>query len=286
MLNLTIAVPGSETSPGVEVTVIPGAKSDGVGGGLGREVRQTGPIGIGIERGRQQVMSFVLISEGDREQTVDALVALALRPEGTEAEAGHGGIDLGRVGKRWIDDDQADSPNLAALRILERQQAARETVKRMIPVELLEANGSISANNQAPVRSIEEAPVDPDARRAGSREGNRCEGARDLGHVVDHRSLLAEIMLPQEIKYGRPVGPVRGPGFGKTAPFHLDDDRSEQWLVVRLRPGQAPGITDTAVDAEQGISHDLAVNGGVIPRSGIRIGRVISAGRSLRPCSV
>src|SRR5262245_27595005 len=90
-----------------------------------------------IRRGEQQ-LSLGFIREGAREQTIDPLMPLALCTEGTQPEAGHGGVDLARVGEAFADHEQAGPQDLPGPPLLEREEALREVVEGILPEERLE----------------------------------------------------------------------------------------------------------------------------------------------------
>jgi hypothetical protein len=68
----------------------------------------------------------VLILEDAGIQAVDSLVPLAFCAESAQAEAGHGGIDLGGIGEAVVEDQERDPSDLTAVGILEREKAIGE----------------------------------------------------------------------------------------------------------------------------------------------------------------
>src|SRR5262249_13446238 len=167
---------------------------------------------------------------------------------------GHGGIDLGGIGKLLADNEQVDSENLAAAAIFEREEAAGEIVEAVMPVELLERAGIGAAEKVRSERNQVRESLSFERTDRAIREAVVLGGeSRHVSHKVDDLPDHREILAAEEIQHGSPVATIGGPRFAHAAFFHLIEDAIEQRLTPRLVIWQAPWVADPAICAEAGI---------------------------------
>ncbi len=189
-----------------------------------------------------------------------------------QAKARHGRIDPGRIGESIVHNQEKGTDDLAVMSILERKEALRKIMKGIVPVELFEVL-SLDVREQLgdegdQLRDVAllEGFDDP----GGGRQSLGGLQASELGHIIDHRPLLAKRIGLQEVKNRGPVAAIGGPGLGMALPVHFGDDRGEQGFALVFGSRPAPWVADAGIGIEDGIAYDLVVLDGIIP--GARVG--------------
>ena len=132
MLSPATAATGSGTRPVDGRSGRTGHRARAHRKGPGPRCGRVRPAGARPDQPREQGLAIGFVLEDGREQAIHPLVPLVLGTERAEAEAGHGGVDLGRIGEAAVNDQEADGPGFAAVGILERDEAPGEIVEGII----------------------------------------------------------------------------------------------------------------------------------------------------------